>query len=56
MEPAESVTMTRNHTSSHRRQTRFSTEADSLFTTCFQTLALANCFALFANLTSQIGK
>jgi len=56
MEPAESITMTRNHTLSHKRQTRFYTEADSLFTTCVQTLAIANCFALFANLTSSIGK
>lgn len=56
MEPAESITMTRNHTYSHRRQTRFSTGADGLFTTCIQTLAIANCFALFGNLVSGIGK
>ena len=53
MQPAKSITMTRNHTSSHSRQKRFSTDADGLFTSCFQVLALANCFALFANLTSR---
>lgn len=42
--------MTRNP---HNRATRHYTESDSFFNMCYQTLALANCFALFGALTRQ---
>tara|TARA_B100000963_G_scaffold335477_1_gene329639 strand:+ start:350 stop:520 length:171 start_codon:yes stop_codon:yes gene_type:complete len=55
MEPAKEITMSRNHTYWHKdRQNAYRT-SDGIFEACYNTLALANCFALFGALT-RIGR